>query len=105
MYRGILFVVEPHGSLLSMSLLRTTLVYYVLCGFISQSILPVTEVYDHTNVCPGAGVSSMSHCIKNKDVSEGKGSSPQDVSGFGDIKTADLFRMITEDFEKRNKKF
>ena len=48
MHYDILIIVELHGLLpffLSFPLLGTALIH-VLCGLISQSILPVTEVYE-----------------------------------------------------------
>ena len=49
---GILIVVEPHGSLpfFSPKLPPRDDAIYVLRDLISQSLLPVTEVYEYTSV-------------------------------------------------------
>ena len=42
---------------------------------------------------------------RKQAVTEVKDSTPRDKSRSGDIKIADLFRMIPEGFEKQKKKF
>ena len=52
-------------------------------------------------VHPGAGVSSICHVARKGE----KGSSPRDKSRSGEMKTADLFRMLNSRFDKQEKRF
>ena len=77
---------------------------YVLCGLISQSFLPVTEVCDYTtSALWRGGILDMSRGIKSKAVSGEKDSLSQDKSGSGDMRFADLFRMMIEGFDEQNR--
>ena len=64
----------------------------------------MTEVYDHTSVPWRWVILDKSRGTKTKAVSEEKCFPPQDESESGDVKMADLFRMISEGIEKQNKK-
>ena len=75
---------------------------YVICGSISQSILPMTEVYEYTSAPWRRGILDMSRSTKSKAARREKGSQSQDESGFGDMKIADLFRMMNERFDEQN---
>ena len=75
---------------------------YVLCELISQRFLPVTEVCDYnTSALWRRGILDMSRGIKSKAVSGEKDSSSQDKSGSGDMRFADLFRMMIEGFDNK----
>ena len=76
---------------------------YVLCGLISQSFLPVTDVCDYTSALWRPGILDMLRGIKNKAVSGEKDSPSQDKSGSGDMRFADLFRMMIEGFDEQNR--
>ena len=76
---------------------------YVLCGLISQSFLPVTKACDYTSALWRRGILDMSRGIKSKAVSGEKDSPLQDKSGSGDIRFADLFRMMIEGFDEQNR--
>ena len=111
---GILSWLKPHGLLrfffllffLSFALsLRGTTIIYVICGLISQSILPVTEVYDYTSAPRRRGILDMSRGAKSKAVFGEKGSSPQDEPGSGEMKIADLFRILNSRFDEQEKRF
>ena len=56
----------------------------------------MTEVYEYTSASRRRGILDMSRGTNNKAVSWEKGSPPQDESGPGDMKIADLFRMISK---------
>ena len=98
-------LVEPHGLLpsllplfllpLSFSVWRTAIIY-VLCRSISQTLLPVAEVYDYTSAPRRRGILDMSRGTKSKAVFREKASPPQDESGSGDMKIADHFWMLSE---------
>ena len=76
---------------------------YVLCGLISQRFLPVTEVCDYTCTLWRRGILDLSRGIKSKAVSGENDSPSQDKSGSGDMRFADLFRMMIEGFDERNR--
>ena len=76
---------------------------YVLYGLVSQSFLPVTEVCDYTSAFWRRGILDMSRGIKSKAVSGEKNSPSQDKSGSGDMRFADLFRMMIEGFDEQNR--
>ena len=76
---------------------------YVLCGLISQSLLPVTEVCDYTSALWHRGILDMSRGIKSKAVSGEKDSPSQDKSGSGDMRFADIFRMMVQGFDEQNR--
>ena len=65
----------------------------------------MTEVYEYTSAPWRRGILNMSRGTKSKVVPREKGLPSQDESGSGDIKIADLFRMINERFDKQHKRF
>ena len=63
------------------------------------------EVYDYTSAPRRRGILDMSRGTKSKAVSEEKGSPPQDESGSGEMKIADLFRILNSRFDEQEKRF
>ena len=51
------------------------------------------------------GILDMSRGTKTKAISGEKGSPPQDESGSGDMKIADLLGMLSERLDEQDKKF
>ena len=65
----------------------------------------MTEVYHYTNAPRRRGILDVSRGTKSKAVSEEKGSPPQDESGHGEMMIADLFWMLNNRFDEREKRF
>ena len=64
----------------------------------------MTEVCDYnTSALWRRGILDMSRGIKSKAVSGEKDSPSQDKSGSGDMRFADLFRMMIEGFDEQNR--
>ncbi|CAM9158667.1 unnamed protein product, partial [Ascophyllum nodosum] len=59
---------DPQSLKILQQIFGTTLIY-VLCGLISQSLLPVTEVYENTSAPWRRGILSMSRGTKSKAAS------------------------------------
>ena len=69
-----------------------------------QRLLPVMEVYGYTSAPWRWAILDMSRGTKSKAVSGEKGSPPQDASGSGEMKIADLFRMLNSHFDEQQEK-